>query len=103
VIEADVIKGYRGWLNIEQAGSRPLITDCDVAEPDCLMTVIKQGTRDYPYWVGEIQDPGTFGCEPGNSFRDLQDHRNGTQRLGESTGACGLLANTATLQGKGLI
>src|SRR4029453_17977464 len=103
MIETDVIKRYRAGLNIKTLRGRPLIADCHVAEPDCLMTMIKQSTGHYSYRIGEIKNPGILGGEPGNSFRDLQDHRHGTQCLGESAGACCLLADTATLQRKGLI
>src|SRR5215218_4115068 len=67
------------------------------------MTMIEQSTRHYSHWIGEVQNPGILVGEPGDPFRDLQDHRHGTQCLGESAGAGCLLANTATLQWKGLI
>jgi hypothetical protein len=61
VIEPDVIKTYISRLNTEQTGSRPLITNSDVAEPNGPVTMIKQGTRDYADRIREIQNPGILG------------------------------------------
>ena len=40
---------------------------------------------------------------PADAFSDVQDHRDGAQRLGEATGAGGLLADAAALEREGLV
>jgi len=92
-----------GRLDAEQGGSRSLIADRHVAKSNCPVTMIKQGTRDNADRIREVDDPGILGGEPRHSLGDLQDHRHGPQRLGQSTGSGCFLTDATTFQWKSLV
>ncbi len=98
-----MIKRHPGGFDAEQTRSRPLIADRDIAQPDCAMTVIKQGARDDAHRIREIDDPGVRGGEPGDLLSDLQDHRHRTECLRQPARTRGLLADAATLQGQAFV
>lgn len=83
--------------HVEQRGELPLEADRDVAQPDGLVPGLEQRPGDDADRVGEVDDPGVWGG-PAYPFGDVEHHRHGPQRLGETAGPGGLLADAAALQ-----
>lgn len=97
MVEVDLGRGHA-----EEPGELPLEADGDVAQADGLVPGLEQRARDDADGVGEVDDPGVRVGAP-DPLGDVEDHRDGPERLGESAGAGGLLADAAALQRPGLV
>ena len=88
---------------LQHAGDRMLHVDRHVAQADDFgATVAAHRLRHDPRRIGKVEDKGV-GCQRLHFARDLQHHRNGAQRFGESADACGFLAQQVIFQPQPLI
>ena len=80
-----------------------LHVDGHVAQADDFSAAVAaHRLRHDPRWIGKVEDEGV-GCQRLNFARDLQDHRNGAQRLSKAADAGGFLAQEVIFQPQTLI
>ena len=80
VLELDAVRG-----DAEMLGERSLDVDGDVAQADGSMAGVDERLRDDPDRVREVDDPGTGCASPPGELGELEDQRNGPERLGEAS------------------
>ncbi len=103
VVEPDMVEADRLRRDAEQPGEGALEPDRHVAQPDGPMARVQQRPGHQAHGVGEVDDPGVGGTALPDPFRNLQDQRDGAQRLGQAAGPGRLLADAAALQRPGLV
>ena len=103
VVEPHLVDEHTARLEPEPAGEPALKADRHVAEPHCPVAGVEQRARDDADRVREVDDPRVRRRIGSRALRDLEHDGDGAQRLGEASGAGGLLPDAAAAQRRGLV
>jgi hypothetical protein len=103
VVQADVLELNALGIDAEACGQAALERDRHVAQTDRPVPGVEERLGHDPHRVGEIHDPCAGGRSARRELRQLEDHRNGAQRLRESAGPGRLLADGVEAEGERLI
>ena len=103
VIQAHVLERDVVGCDAQQAGDHPLKANRRVAEPNGTMALVEQGLHHDAHRVGEVDDPGVLRGPAAHLLGDVEDNRDGAQRLGEAAGAGGFLTDGRELERQRLI
>ncbi len=95
------LHGFR--RHVQPPGEQPLEADRHVAEADRAVAVVEERTRHDAHRIGEIDNPRVVRRELSHPVGDPEDHRHGTERLGESAGTRGLLTDAPAAKRDGLV
>ena len=95
VVEPDLVDQHSLRLDSEQRCDLPLKPDRDVAEADRAMAGVEQPADDDANRIREVDDPRVACRELPGALRDLENHRDGSERLPEPARAGRLLPDAA--------
>ena len=103
VVEADLVKLNPIRRLAQPLGHLTLDVDRHVAQPDGAVPGVQQRLGHHPHRIREVDDPRVRSRAATRQLGQLQDDRDGAQRLGESAGAGRLLPDGAEPQGERLV